>query len=193
MESETLFLTLGAMFVIGLIADQIGRRTWVPRVTLLLFSGLVAGQMGWIPAPISGAYEFLSVTALTFVAFLLGGSLKLSDLRVTGRQILAISLAIVGITITVVSLGLIALGTDPALAVVLAGIATATAPAATTDVIRQSGVKNDFTRTIAGVVAVDDAWGLVAFSLCMSFAVSSTVGASAAANLLKSRRSLWYF
>lgn len=170
MESQ--FLTLGAMFVIGLGAHVIGQRTPVPRVTLLLLSGLVAGQMGWIPEDISGAYEFLSVAALTFVAFLLGGSLKFSVLKVTGRRVFTISLAIVGLTVVLVSLGLIILGTDPALAVVLAGIATATAPAATTDVIRQSGIQNDFTRTIEGVVAVDDAWGLLAFSLCVSLATS---------------------
>ena len=170
METATLFLTLGGMFFIGLAADQIGKHTPLPRVTLLLLAGLVAGHMGWVPEPLSNAYEFLSVTALTFVAFLLGGSLKLSDLRTTGRRIFTISLAIVGLTIIVVSTGLIALGVDPGLAVVLSGIASATAPAATTDVIRQSGINNQFTRTLEGVVAVDDAWGLLAFSLCVSFA-----------------------
>jgi Kef-type K+ transport system membrane component KefB len=37
-------------------------------------------------------------------------------------------------------------------------------------VIRESGVENAFTRTLTGVVAVDDAWGLLAFSLCLSLA-----------------------
>lgn len=170
METETLFLTLGGIFFVGLAADQIGKHTPLPRVTLLLLAGLVAGQFGLIPEPLSNAYEFLSVTALTFVAFLLGGSLKISDLRITGQRIFTISLAIVALTVILVSLGLIALGADPGLAAVLAGIATATAPAATTDVIRQSGVTNQFTRTLEGIVAVDDAWGLLAFSLCVSFA-----------------------
>ncbi len=168
MDTGSLFLSLGVMFVIGLVADLVGRQTRIPRVTLLLLCGLAAGQAGWIPAPISGAYEFLSVVALTFVAFLLGHSLELKSLQATGRRILAISIAIVAVTIAVVSLGLMALGTDPPLAIVLAGIATATAPAATTDVIRQSGYDNDFTRTLEGVVAVDDAWGLIAFSVCIS-------------------------
>jgi len=172
METELLFLTLGAMFVVGFSADQIGRRTRIPRVTLLLLCGLAAGQLGWIPAPVTGAYEFLSITALTFVAFLLGGSLRISELRVTGPRILVISLAIVVVTIAMVAGGLIAFGVDPALAIVLSAIASATAPAATTDVIRQSGVNSEFTRTLEGIVAVDDAWGLIAFSLCLSFAGS---------------------
>ena len=173
-----MFLTLGAMFIIGLGAHLIGQRTPVPRVTLLLVSGLIAGQMGWIPERITQSYEFLSITALTFVAFLLGGALKLDTLRVTGRRVFAISICIVLVTVALVSIGLIALGVEPGLAVVLAGIATATAPAATTDVIRQSGITNDFTKTIEGVVAVDDAWGLLAFSLCLSFAVVGLAGSA---------------
>jgi Kef-type K+ transport system membrane component KefB len=178
MDATILFLTLGGMFFIGLAADQIGRLTRVPRVTLLLLCGLVAGHLGWIPDPISEAYDVLSVTALTFVAFLLGGSLRMSELKVTGRRILAISLSVVGTTIVVVTTGLIALGVAAPLAIVLAGIATATAPAATTDVIRQSGIDNTFTRTLEGIVAVDDAWGLLAFSLCVAIA---TAGAGDAA------------
>lgn len=174
METYVLFLTLGGMFFIGLGADQIGRRTPIPRVTLLLLCGLAIGYFDLIHEAVSEGYEFLSVTALTFVAFLLGGSLRIADLKVIGRRVLAISLAIVLVTIAGVSLGLMALGVDPGLALVLGGIASATAPAATTDVIRQAGIENDFTRTLTNVVAVDDAWGLLAFSLCLSFALSGT-------------------
>ena len=184
METEILFLTLGAMFVVGLSADQIGRRTRIPRVTLLLLSGLAAGQLGWIPAPVTGAYEFLSVTALTFVAFILGGSLKVSELKVTGPRILVISLTIVVITIVLVASGLVAFGVDPRLALVLSAIASATAPAATTDVIRQSGINTEFTRTLEGIVAVDDAWGLIAFSLCLSLATAG-IAASAEISVLR--------
>lgn len=175
---EAMFLSLGAMFIIGLGAHVIGQRTPVPRVTLLLVSGLIAGHMGWIPESVAESYEFLSVTALTFVAFLLGGSLKFDTLRVTGRRVFSISICIVLITVAIVSAGLIAMGTEPGLALVLAGIASATAPAATTDVIRQSGISNDFTKTVEGVVAVDDAWGLLAFSLCLSFALSGLAGSA---------------
>ena len=179
METFALFLTLGGMFFIGLAADQVGRRTAVPRVTLLLLCGLAMGYFELLHEAMSSAHEFLSVTALTFVAFLLGGSLRIADLKVIGRRVLAISLAIVGVTVAGVSVGLIALGVEPGLAVVLGGIASATAPAATTDVIRQSGIENDFTRTLKGIVAVDDAWGLLAFSLCLSFALSGAAAPGA--------------
>ena len=168
MENDLLFLTLGAMFIVGLGADQLGQRTRIPRVTLLLLCGLIAGQFGWIPEPLSNVYEALSTIALTFVAFLLGSSLRTSTLRSTGKQILVISIAIVAATLLIVSIGLAALGIEPELAIILASIATATAPAATTDAIRQSGIDNSFTKTLEGIVAVDDAWGLIVFSLVLS-------------------------
>lgn len=179
METYALFFTLGGMFLIALAADQIGRRTAVPRVTLLLLCGLAIGHFDLIHETIVRSNELLSVTALTFVAFLLGGSLKIADLQVIGRRVLAISMTIVVVTVVVVTAGLTALGVDPGLAAVLGGVASATAPAATTDVIRESGIENDFTRTVASVVAVDDAWGLLAFSLCLSFAMSGATGVAA--------------
>jgi len=53
------------------------------------------------------------------------------------------------------------------MALLLAGIATATAPAATQDVVQQTRAGGPFTDTLLGVVAVDDAWGLIVFSLLL--------------------------
>lgn len=171
MQLEIIFLTLGALFLTGLAADQIGRRTQLPRVTLLLACGLAVGRAGFdlLPSGIEGLYEFLSVTALTMVAFLLGSSLTRGKLVADGRAILCVSLGIVLVTLVIVSLGLIALGVPVALALVLASIATATAPAATQDVIRQSGRRDTFVATLSGIVAIDDAWGLIVFSVIVSF------------------------
>lgn len=172
MEPATVFLTLGGLFLAGLLADQIGRRTALPRVTLLLGCGIVVGGsgFGWLPEAAFEWYEFLSVSALTMVAFLLGGALTFGNLRDHGRVILWVSLAVVLVTVALVGGGLWALGVDLELALILGAIATATAPAATEDVIRQSGIRNGFTETLEGIVAIDDAWGLIAFSLILTLA-----------------------
>lgn len=163
-------LTLGVLFCAGLAADQLGRRTRIPRVTLLLICGLAAGAMGLLPDRITELTDTVTITALTLVALLLGGSMKLETLKAHGVEIITISLAIVIATLITVTAGLTLLGVDFALALVLASIATATAPAATLDVIRQSGVKNRFTDIVTGIVAIDDAWGLLVFSFCLAIA-----------------------
>lgn len=53
----------------------------------------------------------------------------------------------------------------------LAGIAAATAPAATTDVVEESGAKDPFTSVLVGVVAIDDAWDMILFSLLLAAAL----------------------
>ena len=167
-------LALGGLLLAGLVADEIGRRTRLPRVTLLILFGVAAGPSGFdfLPAEVQDWYEFLASTALTMVAFLLGGTLSLTTLRSHGKEILTVSLAAVGVTAFLVGIGLIVIGTPVPVALLLAGIATATAPAATQDVVRQIQARGPFTDTLLGIVAVDDAWGIVIFSFLLVMAKS---------------------
>ena len=91
MNAPVLFLTLAGLFFAGLLADMLGRRTRLPRVTLLLALGVLVGRSGFdlLPPAFDGWYDFLSITALTMVAFLLGNALKADKLRRSGRAILA--------------------------------------------------------------------------------------------------------
>ncbi len=172
MDHATLMITLGALFLLGLAADTVGRRTSLPRVTLLLICGIVAGGSGLdlIPPEVRALYDFLSVMALTMVAFLLGSSLTGKALKRHGEAIFVVSLAIVLATVLGVTLGLWLIGVPLPVALLLGAIASATDPAATQDAIRQSGSKGPFVDKIRGIVAIDDAWGLMAFSLAVVFA-----------------------
>jgi Kef-type K+ transport system membrane component KefB len=189
--NHELLTSLGLLFLAGLLADQIGRNTWLPRVTLLLLCGLAVGGPGLnlVPPQLTALYPVLSTVALTMVAFLLGGSLKISTLRQHGGAILWISLSVVVGTVLIVTIGLVLMGAPAGMAVILATIATATAPAATNDVIRQSGIENGFTRTLSGIVAIDDAWGLIAFSIAIVFA-TQMLGASSDVSALHAAREI---
>ena len=143
MELSGILVTLGALFLAGLAADELGRVTRLPRVTLLLLLGVAIGNEGLdlVPDDVAQWFDELSIVALTMVAFLLGGSLTRKNFARHGVAIFTISLAVVCATLLVVTPGLWALGMAPELALVLAAIATATAPAAMADVIHQSGIK----------------------------------------------------
>lgn len=169
MELHIALLSIGALFLVGLIADMIGRRTNVPRVTLLMVVGLLLGPSAFdiLPRELESWYEFLAAAALTMVAFLLGGSLSVGELKSRGRPIMIVSGTVVLTSVAVVGIGLWLAGVPPEVAILLAGISTATAPAATLDVVRQSGAKGPFSRLLLGIVAIDDAWGLIAFSLLL--------------------------
>jgi Kef-type K+ transport system membrane component KefB len=150
-------------------ADEIGRRTRLPRVSLLILLGVAAGPsvLQLVPHAIQEWYDFIASTALTMVAFLLGGRLSLDNLRSHGRVILTVSATAVVLTALIVGGGLLLIGVPVVLSLLLAGIATATAPAATQDVVSQLRAKGPFTDTLLGIVAIDDAWGLFLFSLLL--------------------------
>lgn len=165
-------ITFGALFVVGLLADELGRRTRLPRVTLLVLLGVLIGPVGFdiLPDIAREWYDMVAAIALTMVAFLLGSALSLKQLKANGRDVLYISVAVVTVTIAVVFGGLVLIGVAPVLALLLAGIATATDPAATEEVINQTRSEGSFAQTLKGIVAIDDAWGLIAFSLILAFA-----------------------
>ena len=169
MELAGFLVTLGVLFLAGLAADQLGSVTRLPRVTLLLMLGIAVGGAGLdlVPNEVAQWFDELSIVALTMVAFLLGSSLTQKNLTSHGLAIFTISLTIVFSTLILVTVGLSALGLSTGLALLLAAIATATAPAAMNDVISQAGIENGFTETLKGVVAIDDGWGLIVFSIAV--------------------------
>jgi Kef-type K+ transport system membrane component KefB len=114
-------------------------------------------------------YDLIASIALTMVAFLLGGALSMDRLQEHGREILIVSVVVVLVTILVVFGGFLLLGTAPVLALLFAGVSTATDPAATQEVIKNTQSKGPFVEALKGIVAIDDAWALIIFSAILAF------------------------
>lgn len=191
MSNDLVLITIGALLLVGLALDELGRRTRLPRVSLLVLFGMAAGPsgIGLLPMTVNSWYPLVATMALVMVAFLLGGRLNRQTLAQYGRQIFAISISTVLITAALVGFGLWMIGADPVLCLVLAGISTATAPAATQDVVRRSGISSPFADKLLGIVAVDDAWGLILFSLLLA-AGQSFLGESSSAAIAGGAREL---
>ena len=183
-ELALTLITLGGLLLVGFLADGIGRRTFLPRVTTLLLFGFLIGPHALALLPDLGQRWFATIThmALVMVGFLLGGRLTRPLLAARGRQILWLSLSVVIGTALVVLPGIALTGASIAVALVLSGVAPATDPAATVDIVRESRAQGPFSRTLLGIVAIDDAWGLILFSLLL--AAVHTVNGSGASEVL---------
>lgn len=178
------------MFLIGLAADLIGRFTFLPRVTLLLLGGLALGPTGFALLPeafLQTWFPALTNIALALIGFLLGQQVSISALRLHGAQIITISIVKVIGTWLVVAAGLFALRADPVIVLLLAAIASATAPTAIYDVVHEFRAKGEFVDTLLSVVAIDDVWGLILFILVMAatgvLAGDASIGAGVASGL----------
>ncbi len=170
----TTILLLGLILSLSMIADTIAKRTRVPRISLLVILGLgiacvqqfVLGQQ---PNSLLGELsEPLIQLALVMVAFLLGSEFTVKRMRSLGPLILCVSLAVVLSGYLFVSLGLMVLGFPIVVAIALAAISVATDPAAVKESIEEKEDQGLTGKVLLGVVAVDDAWGIIVFGISMA-------------------------
>lgn len=163
-----LFL-VGIFLLIGWSGHSIGKHFQIPRVTLLLVAGLLCGPFVFdiFPHNIAQWFPDIAHMALAMVGFLLGSNFVGHDFKKRGRAIIYISLGKTIVAVLLVFVSVLVVTENLTLAFLLAGIAPASAPAATLDVIREAKAKGPLTKTVLGVVAIDDAWGVILFSLLL--------------------------
>jgi len=171
-ELSITLLTIGAILLLGLATDVIGRWTKLPRVTLLLLFGLLIRQTSWLPENIEKWFPLITDMALLLVGFLLGEKLVGSFLKKNAHTILWVSISEVFTTAIIVLVGLILIGVPIEAALIFAGVSTATDPVATVDVVNETNTKGTFSSTLLAIVAIDDAWGLIVFSVMLAIAQS---------------------
>ncbi|NIP38588.1 MAG: sodium:proton exchanger [Candidatus Dadabacteria bacterium] len=164
-------LILGILLLAGYAAHVAGRRVHIPRVTLLLLIGLITGPyfLHLVPAEITEWFPQIAHMALAMVGFLLGERFYGKDFQTTGRVVLWVSITQTLITVIIVFALMLFTGAGAMFALLLAGISSATDPAATYDVVNEKKARGPLTKTLLGVVALDDAWGIIIFSLILVF------------------------
>ena len=189
---ETPLICLAVALVGGLMLSRLTKRLHLPAVTAYLVSGLILGPfcLGALGVPglgfnSLGQVEGLSIitqTALGFIAFTIGNEFRLSQLKAMGSSAIIIGILQAVITTVVVDIVLIVLHlmfpevlSLPA-AITLGAIASATAPAATLMVVRQYKADGPLTRLLLLVVAIDDAIGLLLFSVSFGVATALSHG-----------------
>ena len=189
---ETYLISLAVALIGGLMMSRLTRLLKLPAVTAYLVAGLILGPfclgalkipgLGFNTAEQVDAMKIVTQTALGFIAFTIGNEFRLSQLKATGAKAITIGIlqaviATVFVDITLIVLHLLfpELISIPC-AITLGAIASATAPAATLMVIRQYKADGPLTRLLMLVVAIDDAVGLVLFSVSFGVATALSAG-----------------
>lgn len=186
---EIYLICLAVALVGGLMLSRLTKLIHLPAVTAYLVAGLLLGPffLGAINIPGFGfnsleqveTLNIVTQTALGFIAFTIGNEFRLSQLKAMGTRAITIGILQAVITTVLVDIVLISLHfCFPSIislpcAIVLGAIASATAPAATLMVVRQYKADGPLTRLLLLVVAIDDAVGLLLFSI--SFGVASAL------------------
>lgn len=174
-------IAIAIMLLCGFLMTRITKQLRLPNVTAYIVAGILIGPfcLDLIPQKIIDGTEFLADIALAFIAFSTGEFFKFSKLKNSMGKVVIITLAeALTASLFVFVLTYWILGLNLAFSIVLAALASATAPASTMMTIRQMNAKGDFVDTLLQVVAYDDIVALLAYSIAISVAVSSTTGAA---------------
>ncbi len=188
-QTASIFLSLSIALLAGLLLSRLAKKVQLPAVTAYLIAGILIGPfvlgslgtqgIGITATQIEG-FGIISDLALGFIAFAIGNEFRLSQLKKIGKQATIIGIfqaLFTTVVVDAVLIGIHCIMPDklslPA-AIVLASVATATAPAATLMVVKQYKAKGPVTDVLLPVVALDDAVGLVVFAI--SFGVAKSIG-----------------
>lgn len=192
-----MLLSVAVALFAGLMMSRVVKPLKLPAVTGYLVAGLLIGPfvlgrlgvegLGFTSLDAVDAMKPISDISLGFIAFAIGNEFRVSQLRAIGKQAAIVAVFQALCATVLVDLGLFVLHllmpdviTVP-VAITLGAIATATAPAATLMVVNQYKANGPLVDMLLPIVALDDAVGLVVFSV--SFGISKSLAGGGAVNL----------
>lgn len=85
---------IGALLLLGLLAEWAARKLPIPRVSILIILGALVGPVGFdlLPATREQWFPLVSAVALVMVGFLIGGEFTKERLRELGARSAVIAL-----------------------------------------------------------------------------------------------------
>ena len=183
-----IIVSISLMLISGFLMTRITKRLRLPNVTAYILAGILIGPycLNLIPKNIVDGMSFIGDIALAFIAFSTGEFFKFSTLKKSGPKVLVITVMEACLASILVFIAVyFMLGLELNFSVVLAALASATAPASTVMTIRQTHAKGDFAETLLQVVALDDVVGLIAYSIAISVALASLTGSFQVGNIIQ--------
>lgn len=189
-------LVLGILLILGLASTRLMKVLKLPNVTGFLIIGLLTALICLFIDHTTGSDTLskeltninfgVSSVALGFIALSIGEEFRVSKIKNFGGKIILITVLQGFLAMLVVDVVVFAIcyfiKLPLEISLCLGAIATATAPAATLMVIHQYKAKGPLVDLLLPVVALDDALGLILFSISVS--ISKVIATGAAPNML---------
>jgi len=182
-------LIVGVIVLVGFVAGEVLAALRMPKVTGYLLAGILLnpGILGLMPKDFTEHTDVVTGISLCFITFSIGGTLHYSRIKRLGKTILYVTLCEAEFAFLAVIGGFLLLGPHlPQVAgagfaaaiipmsLLLGSLGAPTDPSATLAVVHQYKAKGTVTSTIMGVAAMDDALGIMNFSLGLALATAFT-------------------
>jgi Kef-type K+ transport system membrane component KefB len=174
-QPAMVIISVAIMLFMGFAATRLTKLVKLPNVTAYILVGIFIGPycLNLIPSEIIEGMEFLPDIALAFIAFSVGEFFRLDTLKKNGVKVVLITVMEACMaSVLIFAVTYFGFHLSMAFSVVLAALASATAPASTMMTIRQTKAHGDFVDTLLQVVALDDVVSIVLYSIAISIALS---------------------
>ncbi len=180
-----LALLFGLIILSGTFGARLSQKIRVPQVVGAVFIGILLGDVsGLIKPETIEKLEPFTMFALGLIGFMIGGELRSEVFKKYGKQFFTIlfSQGLGAFLLVAAGTSLAALlitkqpATAVALGLVLGAIASATAPAATANVLWEHKTRGPLTAAILAIVALDDALALLLYRAAATGAKAITAG-----------------
>jgi Kef-type K+ transport system membrane component KefB len=175
-----LALILGIMMFFGTWGGYIFQKLHIPQVVGFFVIGILIGDSGFqlLNPDVVSMLNPISIIALAFIGFLVGGELKGDVIKKYGKQFVSVLLfesltpaLIVSVFVTIAAyLFTHNFIQSMCFGILLGSICSSTAPEATTNVLQEYRCKGPLTTMVYGVVAMDDAVALILFAITSTIA-----------------------
>ncbi|SJZ58605.1 cation:proton antiporter [Selenihalanaerobacter shriftii] len=180
-----LILIIGIILLLSLVLGTLANKLKLPAVPGYLIAGLLIGPSlsKLINQRMAEQLQPINGIALGIIALVIGSEFSLDSIKKLGKSVIFMGIfEVLGAVVLVTAVMMLFVNDFP-LALLLGGLAAATAPAATVAVIKESYSSGPLTNSLLGIVALDDVLGVVAFGI-ISAVVKAMVGGVANTSII---------
>ena len=174
-----IIISLGVILILGFLMTRLTKLLKLPNVIAYLVVGIIIGPslINLIPGEFITRTSFISDVALVLVAFTAGEFFKINEIKKSiGKAIAITAIECVATFALIFVLCFFAFRLDAPFSLVLAALASATAPTSTIMTIKQTESKGHYVTTLLEVLAIDGVIALLLYTISISIFVGVADG-----------------
>ena len=179
--ASSIVLSLGIILILGFLMTRLTKLLKLPSVIAYLVVGILIGPcvINLIPSDFISRTSFISDVALAFVAFTAGEFFKFGVIKKSlGKAIVITAIESVVTFALIFILCFLLFRLEAPFSLVLASLASATAPTSTIMTIKQTQSKGHYVTTLLEVLAIDGVIALLLYTVSISIFVGTADGAT---------------
>ena len=172
-------ISLGIILILGFLMTRLTKLLKLPSVIAYLLVGIIIGPslINLIPSEFISRTSFISDVALVFVAFTAGEFFKFDVIKKSLGKAIIITIFESVITFALIFvLCFFAFRLEAPFSLLLASLASATAPTSTIMTVKQTGSKGHYVTMLLEVLALDGVVALILYTISISIFVGVADG-----------------